>query len=127
MKSNSIFDDKKRNQSDDETPISEGLSMSEEDTKIEIECPFRIEYIDKVPEGIRPHHHDRYSIFKSFGKDTTLFYQTNEESMPSCILYHAPTRTRWRLFFSPEVKGSDGVANPDFMSALIKAHDMGAF
>ena len=97
--------------------------MSDEDSKMEIECPYRIEYIDKVPEGVRPHHHDRYSMFQSFGKDTTLFY-SDMEGMQSCILYHAPTRTRWRLYFSPEEK-SGGVE--DFMTALIKAHDMGMF
>lgn len=89
-----------------------------------IECPFRIEYIDKIPDGVKPHHHDRYSQMSAFGKDTTMFYSQDKDKMTSCILYHAPTRTRWRLIFSDE--GSKGL-NPDFMTALIKAHDLGMF
>ena len=88
-----------------------------------LECPYRIEYIDRVPDGVEPHHHDRYSMFKSFGKDTTLFY-SDEKEMPSCIFYHAPTRTRWRLFFGQDA--NVGV-NADFMTALIEAHERGLF
>ena len=90
-----------------------------------IECPFRLEYIDTIPEGVRPHHHDRYSMFESFGKDTTMFYSGDKNTRTSVILYHSPTRTRWRLFFSADEK--DNGLNPDFMTALIKAHDMGLF
>lgn len=88
-------------------------------------CPYRFEYIDTVPDGVKPHHHDQYSMIASFGKDTTLFYQTDKETMTSCILYHAPTRTRWRLYFTAEKKA--GGLNPDFMTALIEMHDKGMF
>ena len=100
--------------------------MSEDaNTETKIECPYRFEFIDKVPEGVHPNHHDRFSMIESFGENTTMYYQTDKDSMPSCIFYHAPTRTRWRLFFSPSEKS--GVMDADFMTALIKAHEQGMF
>ena len=95
-----------------------------EDNESKITCPYRFEYIDTVPVGVRPHHHDRFSMIKSFGHDTTLFYQTDMENMTSCILYHAPTRTRWRLYFTGD---GEGTVNPDVMTALIKMHEQGMF
>jgi len=92
----------------------------------EIECPWRLEYKDTLPDGVRLTHHDRFSMFMSFGKDTTLCYQSDKDTMASCILYHHPTRTRWNMYFTPKTDENRSI-NPDFMTTLIEMHDKGLF
>lgn len=84
--------------------------------------PFKLEYYDSIPEGMKSTHWDTYRMLSRFGKGVTLWFSGDESERESVILQHHESRTRWKL-----VWGEDNEGHAEFINSLIKLHDKGVF